>query len=374
MQEYDKKWIEELKEKLTTDMIFDIVVDLGGSPRLTVFGFVSSTICHNLPGEGSHKLYYYENTKLFRCYTDCGECFDIFELLKKVKEINYPEAKGTLYGAVKWVAQRYHWNLSYDIVEHDSDLIVDWSYLNLYQKLLSGEMPESVKAIKLKEYDKSILEHLPQPRIIDWEREGITREVINRNDIGYYPTSEQITIPHFDYEGRFIGLRGRALGQLEASLYGKYRPVMIGGILYNHPLGLNLYNLNNSISNIGLIGKAIVFEGEKSCLLYQSYFGKDVDISVACCGSSLSRFQMTLLIEAGAQEIIIAFDRQFQEKNDKEFINLVKNLKRIDSEYRNLVKISFLFDKHYLLPYKASPIDRGADIFLDMFKHRIILT
>lgn len=72
---------------------------------------------------------------------------------------------------------------------------------------------------------------------------------------------------------------------------------------------MSLYNLNNSKNNISIIKKAIVFEGEKSCLLYQSYFGLDNDISVACCGSSLSTYQVQELINLGAEEIIIAFDR-----------------------------------------------------------------
>ena len=55
---------------------------------------------------------------------------------------------------------------------------------------------------------------------------------------------------------------------------------------------MNLYNLNNSKDNIKLIGKAIVFESEKSCLLYQTYFGIENDISVACCGSNLSIHQV----------------------------------------------------------------------------------
>ena len=33
------------------------------------------------------------------------------------------------------------------------------------------------------------------------------------------------------------------------------------------------------------------------------------DISVACCGSSLSTYQVQELIDSGAEEIIIAFDR-----------------------------------------------------------------
>ena len=143
--------------------------------------------------------------------------------------------------------------------------------------------------------------------------------------------------------------------------------------MYNHPLGYNLYNLNNSKDNIKKIGKAIVFEGEKSCLLYQSYFGHNADISVACCGSAISSRQMDLLINAGAKEIIIAFDKQFQEKGDDEFKHLVRNLKAIHRKYNNFVSISFIFDKQNILGYKDSPIDKGKENFLKLFKNRIVL-
>ncbi len=136
---------------------------------------------------------------------------------------------------------------------------------------------------------------------------------------------------------------------------------------------MNLYNFNNSRDNIKLAKKAIVFEGEKSCLLYQSYFGLENDISVACCGSSLSSFQVQQLMDAGAEEIIIAFDRQFKEVGDEEFKHLKRNLLKLRNKYKNYVNISFIFDKKMVTGYKDSPIDCGKDIFLHLFKERIIL-
>ena len=112
---------------------------------------------------------------------------------------------------------------------------------------------------------------------------------------------------------------------------------------------------------------------EKSCLLYQSYFGLENDISVACCGSSVSAYQIQLLIEAGAEEIIIAFDRQFQEIGDVEFQHLKNNLIKLRNKYKNFVTISFIFDSKMLTNYKDSPIDCGPEIFLQLFKERIIL-
>ena len=112
---------------------------------------------------------------------------------------------------------------------------------------------------------------------------------------------------------------------------------------------------------------------EKSCLLYKTYFGLENDISVACCGSNVSAYQIQLLMEAGAKEIVIAFDRQFQELGDKEFKHLTKNLTKLNDKYKNEVNISFIFDKNMITGYKDSPIDCGPDIFLKLFKERIVL-
>jgi hypothetical protein len=55
----------EIREKMSIDQIFDLLNDWGGEPAYTDFGIISQTICHNPPGEGSRKLYYYRNTDLF---------------------------------------------------------------------------------------------------------------------------------------------------------------------------------------------------------------------------------------------------------------------------------------------------------------------
>ena len=112
---------------------------------------------------------------------------------------------------------------------------------------------------------------------------------------------------------------------------------------------------------------------EKSCLKYASFFGIDNDISVATCGSSLSDYQVQLLVEAGAQEICIAFDRQFQEIGDDEFQKLTKTLTQLNKKYKKLITISFLFDKEMITGYKDAPIDQGPNVFLQLFKERIIL-
>ena len=87
MINYDKF---KIRDALTEDNILELLNEWGGDPVRQNGAIVSATICHNQPGEGSHKLYYYINTKLLKCYTGCDDSiFDIFELYRKVQKIQH---------------------------------------------------------------------------------------------------------------------------------------------------------------------------------------------------------------------------------------------------------------------------------------------
>lgn len=367
MINFDKK---EIRESLSIEDIFSLLDEWGGEPEYTNFGILSSTICHNPPGEGSKKLYYYENSGLFQCYTGCEDpSFDIFQLTIKIFSIQR-HTEFDLNDAVRFIAHKF--GINGEVVAEEETNLEDWKLFDKYERI-ENLQPKDY-SIQLKSYEEDILQRFNyNVKIGPWLDEGMTEEVLAAAGIGFYPGGDQITIPHFDKNGKFVGLRGRALCQAEAERFGKYRPLKINKVLYNHPLGMNLYNLNNSKDNIKKIGKAIVFESEKSCLLYASYFGKENDISVACCGSNISIYQIHMLLEAGAKEIVIAMDRQFQEIGDPEFKRLVKKLKTLHTKYKNYVLISFVFDKKMITGYKDSPIDQGPEKFLQLFKERIIL-
>lgn len=366
MISYDKV---EIREMLELDQIFDIIHEFGGDPEYTNFGIISTTICHNKPGEGSKKLYFYENSGLFRCYTGCDSTFDIFELVQKVADIQWGK-NYDLNDAVRWIAYRFGFSGSY--LEDENEKLEDWKIIDRYEKNIKIDKEKQI--VTLNEYDDIILSRFNYSlKLTPWLNEGISQTAIEHNNIGFYPGGDQITIPHYDQNGRFVGLRGRTLCKEEADKYGKYRPLKINGILYNHPLGFNLYNLNNSKDNIKMIEKSIVFESEKSTLQYQSHFGIESDISVACCGSSVSLYQINLLIEAGAKEIIIAFDRQFQKPHDDEYERLIKKFYKMNEKYKNFVTISFIFDRNMITSYKASPIDEGPEKFLQLFNERVVI-
>lgn len=360
---------DRIKNELTIDQVFSLVAELGGDPRMGADGehFISRTICH---GGQSHKLYYWNNTHLFRCFTECSpEIFDIYELVRKVNARQNSE--WTLPHAINYVASYFGLAILENDFENEQTKLQDWQILNKYNKISSIEKNEKQR-IEMKFYDEKILKYLPHPHIEPWEKEGITYEVMQSRGICYNPAAHGIVIPHYDINGNLIGIRERTLIK-EEEQYGKYKPSILNGQMYNHPLGFALYNLNFSKDAIKVMQKAIVFEGEKSCMLYASLFGKENDISVAVCGSSLITYQVDLLLSLGVKEIVIAFDKQFQDINSEEGKKWIKKLKDIHQKYSNKCQISFMFDKTNLLDYKSSPIDHGPDTFIKLFKERIIL-
>lgn len=361
----------EIRKSLTIDQIYSFLSEWGGDPEYTNFGILSATICHNEPGMGSRKLYYYQQNQMFHCYT--GGCenatFDIFELYIKISNIQNKKSID-LNQAVRYIANKVGISGEYQLEEELS--LEDWRLFSNYEKL--QEINHTLNVINLKNYNSDILNRFNyEVKIQPWIDEGISEEVLALANIGYYPGGEQITIPHYDKDGNFIGLRGRTLCEEDSKYFGKYRPIRVNQTLYNHALGLNLYGLNWAKENIKLFNKVIIVESEKSVLKYMSYFGIDKNICVACCGSNISLNQINLLEGLNVNEIIIGFDRQFQQIGDDEHKKLKNNLLKIRSRFKNSNNISFIFDKNMLTDYKSSPLDHGPEVFLKLFKERIVL-
>ena len=363
--EYDK---DKIKESLDIIQVKEIVAELGGEPNLQNNIILCKTICHN--GD-SHKLYYYDNTHLFRCYTGCAEpTFDIFELVRKVKsrELNedYPLPK-----AIQFVAEYFGFAPVEKKEEEQTSIRDDLIYLQNFDRISNIEINSQI--VELKEYDDNFLHNLPHPIIEPWIRDGISQEIMNYYEICYDPKNCGIVIPHRDVKGRLIGVRERSLVLEDVERYGKYRPLRLGKQMYNHPLSFSLYGLYQNQETIKAFKKAVIVEAEKSVMQYGTMFGQENNIAVAICGSSFIQYQAWLLINMGVQEIIIALDKQYIEIDDDEFKKLVKNIKAIHKKYGQFVTISIIFDKENLLDYKMSPTDKGRDIYLELYQKRFNL-
>lgn len=267
-----KKYLEKIKNNLTIEQVYEFLMEMGGEPQIHDNVIVSRTICHNPPGQGSFKLYYYNNTKLFRCFTECSEqgAFDIFQLTLKIKNLAgevivywSKEAVETtrpwdLPDAVHFVAMFFGIEQENENFSKRQSELQDWK---IFDKLEAKKRYKINKQIiSLKTYNSTFLNNFPQPKILPWLKEGISQEIITFHNIKYNPKSQSIIIPHYDINNNLIGIRERTLLK-ENEIYGKYKPAIINKQMYNHPLSFNLYNFNNSKENIKNIRKVIVFEG-----------------------------------------------------------------------------------------------------------------
>ncbi len=347
-----------VKQQLDIEDISALLEELGGEPEIYDDKIVSKTICHD---GNSRKLYYYDNTQLFHCWTHCGDSFDIFDLVSKVKDID-------LNTSVYFVVNFFNLQHKIDEVE-DENLTEDWKLFKKYQNIKDIAIVNN--KIELPEIDPSLIENYPQPRYSNWEEEYISKEICDYMNIRYNPISGGILIPHYDENNRIVGIRERTLVQ-ENEKYGKYRPIKIAGKLRNHPLGFNLYGLNKAKERISELGVAMVFESEKAVLQTMSYLGTKNNIAVGMCGSSLSNYQFHLLLDAGAKEICIGVDRDFKELYDDEYFKVLKKMEKMYQRYSPSCNISFMFDTKGLTGYKMSPTDCGKNIFMDLWRERLI--
>ena len=131
MIQYDKDLI---KSELTLEQVYTILEELGGEPMYSSFGIISRTICHNYAHEGSRKLYYYDNSHLFHCFTGCGESFDIFELIIKAKKIQ-ENLDLTMMKALFYLV--YKFGLTGAYAEEEKYELTDWELIKHFENLRS---------------------------------------------------------------------------------------------------------------------------------------------------------------------------------------------------------------------------------------------
>ena len=187
--EYD---IDQIKENLEINQIADIVAEMGGEPVQKSDTLICKTICHH--GE-SHKLYYYDNSHLFKCYTDCGDSFDIFELAKRSQNFS------GLPQAITYVAK--YFNIAGKDKEGFKSTIQEYlTKLENYDRI--KDINVNTQVVELKSYDDKFLKNFPKPILTPWMEDNISQAAIDRFEIAYDPKNQAIVIPHRDINGRLV--------------------------------------------------------------------------------------------------------------------------------------------------------------------------
>lgn len=331
------------------------LLDLMGIPYEDKTDYIiCKTMCHNVnEDDSSWKLYYYKNTHLFMCYTQCST-MSVFKFLK-----HYYETRKIEYN---WYEDIYKVILDCTDVHFDNDFSSTQKKEKKSIKYQRKEMPH------LEYYNPGVLESFVKTYPGEWLSDGISKEAMDKFDIRYSINQNKIIIPHYDVNNKLIGVRGRALDPWEVENIGKYMPVQIEKIWYKHPLSLNLYGLNVNKQNIIDNGYVFLAEGEKACLQAESFSRPNCTVSV--CGSNINLYQLKLLFkECHPKEIIVCFDNEEKEGQEEYFYKLYNMCQR----YKNYCNFSFIYDREGLLQLKDSPFDKGEEVFEQLLEKRIRL-
>lgn len=239
---------EEIINSLESDRIINLMTELGADRyKETDEYIIFPTICHNSDSsEASMKLYYYKDSHIFYCYTECGGQ-SIFKFLK-----NYYETRQIEYDWYNDILQ---------VVINCSTSRKEKSNIKTYKSIRSNyELQKKRKQLPV--FPSGVLDVFIKEYPVEWINDGITPRAMDKFNIRYSVSQNKIIIPHFDINDNLIGIRGRALNNWEIENLGKYMPIQIEGKWYSHPLSLNLYGLNITKENIKRQKIVYVFEAE----------------------------------------------------------------------------------------------------------------
>ena len=352
--------VQDIINSLTKEDVINFLQSLGVTKIEEHEDFlICPTICHHQhEDEGSMKLYWYNNSKLFQCYTQCGDYMSIFELYQRHMELLNQTI--SFEAAKQYVVNILH----HEIIPVEKESVK-------FDKIEERLYHYNFNVPQLPEYSTTVLDCFEDYYHPTWIKDGISIDVMRANNIKFWRSQNKIIIPHYDKDNRLIGIRARELEPELVDIYGKYHPISIGDKMYKHILHFNLYGINNQQYGINKRHSAIIVEGEKSVLLDQTYYGKYGN-AVACCGSSFSSYQLALLIDNfDINEIILAFDKEYDNWTDEPAKIKRRELEKKYKPFTNRVKVSYIWDTLNLLNKKDSPYDKGQEVFEQLFSTRI---
>jgi len=339
-------------ESLKDEEVINLLQKLGADRYVEKENeIIFPTICHNADAsDASMKLYYYKDTHIFYCYTQC-QAMSIFTFLK-----NYYETRGMPYD---W------YNDIYQVILNCSTFNPNFETTPRYEsKIDRYKAKKPAKSLPI--YPNEILDVFIKAYPEEWLNDGISKEAMDKFDIRFSISQNKIIIPHRNVKGELVGIRGRALDPWEIENVAKYAPVKIEGKWYSHPLSLNLYGLYENKENIIKNGYCILAEGEKSVLQAESF--KRDNCVVAVCGSNFNKYALKILIhECHPKQIIVAFDN---EELPGEF-KYKHKLEDLCKKYSNYCTFSYIYDRGELMKLKESPFDNGEEVFEKLLERSI---
>jgi hypothetical protein len=369
---------DSLLEVISTEDVVSIMEDLGTDyikNKTNDNQLYFRTVCH---GGEKYKLLFYKDSLLFNCLTEDG-IMSLYDVIMGALQCSFVESYQYL---LNFKGVKNQFSKGKGIINRNKREIEDLEFLERHLSKLNK------KDITLPTYDNSVLNIFDNYYPSIWEDEGLSPQEMQHFGIRMYFPQMKAILSHRNLDGNIIGIRGRSFFKRDIDAGKKYMPLTIQGLTYRHPTGLSLYGLYENIINIKRIKRCILFEGEKSVIKYGSYYGRDNNIALATLGTTISLYQQQAILDMGVQEVISAYDKQYLfkliESEDKDSIVVQKAIKEYNAYIKKLIKMYKLFCNYctfavifcnddITLDYKDSPIDKGKEVFSELYSNRIVI-
>ena len=261
------------------------------------------------------------------------------------------DSKGYLINFV----MQYHKLSFLDAINHILNLtdisIEEKEYSNIMEYLQRNNIKKYNKKIERMYLPNNIMDQYTKEPIIEWLKEGINQEILDKYDVRYNKNNNAIVFPIRDKEGRIIAVKAR-------TLYENYKDLGISKYKYYNSIGTNdfLFGLYQNINNIKNKNEVIVLEGAKGVMLAESYRYNNV---VSLETNNINPEQLNLLISLKVN-VVFALDKG------------VKITNKIVGLLPKFTNVYIMEDKENLLNNKDCPADKGKEIFDRLYEGRYL--
>ena len=354
----------KILDMITTSDIVQLVSKFGipeTSIRYYNNQLIMPTGCHNeIIGTAKHKLYYYEDSKKFHCYTCCGSMnpFEFVVQAYRTRGIKYSLSNAAII--IERIIQE-RLRDGFAVVTPPSNV----------KKEIEEDWHKS-----LTEYNPSIMNCFSRNKkyLKVWEKEGISFDAMDKFGIKFDMIRNRMVIPIYDDKGVFVGAKVRNFNQEDIENGRKYMPLIHNNEIYTYDKGKILYGLNFNKKNIKNAKRAIIFESEKSTILYESLYVGNKAVSIG--GSNVSIYQTELLKQYKVETVVLALDNDYSllpnenGEYDKYFglYKMLKEANKLDTKGFN-VEIVYDWEQSFL-ENKDAPIDKGREIWNKLYRNR----
>ena len=385
----------EKLERLTADDFFaffsfvkadPVWVRSAGRRAIQIIG-----LCHH--GD-NHSVVFDPTTLKCTCFSECGGGMMLHTWVTRMLDSNFSQdgkdfLEDWMDGNIRNLEERLpQQSVSFDYVEKPFD------------PTIPIPIPQPIPDIWLKEmWDTFDHSEKTLSKLVWHKQDHIDVDVLRLYDVcRWAPKGERdrIILPHHNVLGQICGIYERSFWPLrkemkakypflswkELNMYprSKYLPLVKwpdaaaatesidGKTCWSFPNSQNLYGLHLAKENIAATGNAIVFEGGKSVMLARQY-GYNNAVATHTFGANVNHIAM--LIQHGAKNIYLAFDKQYQSTSiaDSQWSLYNHRTREFAQKVGKFVNIYRIVDFGDKLEYKDAPVDKGEKVFNELFKN-----